>query len=45
MFDILEDAESDDLVTQGVRSETDRKYMEAMGVTEAMVCDAYREDA
>lgn len=44
MFDILENAESDDLVVQGVRSETDRKYMEAMGVTEAMVFDAHRED-
>lgn len=33
-FTVMPDAESDDLVTEGVRTETDLKYLEALGISE-----------
>lgn len=44
-FELVPGAVDDDPVTQGCRSETDLKYMDAMGITEAMVATYHREQS
>lgn len=38
-FQVMPDPDSDDLVTEGMRSDVDTKYMAALGITEV---DVYR---